>query len=158
MSTASTTMSTLTLLTMSTATTSTSTSTTTTATNTLAQSSAAALHDAGDTTLRRWLSLLNDTEAAQYYNDTRQYWPSSSEELTPWTFRHDWLESLLLCVAYLAVFMAGVLGNLVVIWIVRKTPQLRTTTNQFIVSLAAADLMVNCLCLPFTLVANLFKG
>lgn len=109
---------------------------------------------AGDQNLRRWISLLNDTQVAQFYNRTALF----GEPLTPWTLRHQAVETIVLCVAYVAIFVAGCVGNTAVIWLVMSTRQLRTTTNQFIVSLAAADLMVNCLCLPFTLVANLFKG
>lgn len=113
----------------------------------------------GDANLRRWISMLNDTQAAQFRNRTRAEWPPiADEQLTPWTLRHDAAETSILCVAYAVVFLAGCIGNTAVIWLVMRTRQLRTTTNQFIVSLAAADLMVNCLCLPFTLVANLFKG
>lgn len=102
-------------------------------------------------------SLLNETQTAiiQLYDDAL---PVDEQLLTAWTLRHGPFETAVLCVAYAVVFVVGVLGNIAVIWIVMRTPQLRTTTNQFIVSLAAADLMVNCLCLPFTLVANLFKG
>lgn len=125
---------------------------------TITPTSSSSTNAINDESLQRWLSLLNDTDAARFYNDTRPYWPPPTEDLHAGTLRHDALETGLLCVAYVIVFVAGVLGNVLVIWIVMRTPQLRTTTNLFIVSLAAADLMVNCLCVPFTLVANLFKG
>lgn len=56
------------------------------------------------------------------------------------------------------MFFVGVLGNLAVFIVVKRTPRMRTLTNQFIANLSIADLLVNVLCLPFTLAANLFPG
>lgn len=56
------------------------------------------------------------------------------------------------------MFVAGVFGNVAVFYIVKRTPRMRTLTNQFIANLAAADLLVIILCLPFTLAAVIFPG
>lgn len=61
-------------------------------------------------------------------------------------------------VAYCAISIVGIIGNLAVLAVVAKSPQMRTLTNQFIANLAVADLLVNILCVPFTLVANLYPG
>lgn len=61
-------------------------------------------------------------------------------------------------VAYCAVFIIGVLGNIAVFVVVKQTPRMHTVTNQFIANLAIADLLVNVVCLPFTLTANIFPG
>lgn len=66
----------------------------------------------------------------------------------------------LLCfsIAYCLISVVGIIGNIAVFIVVTKAPQMRTLTNQFIANLAVADLFVNILCVPFTLVANLYPG
>lgn len=54
--------------------------------------------------------------------------------------------------------MIGVIGNVAVFIVVTKSPQMRTLTNKFIGNLAVADLFVNVVCVPFTLVSNLYPG
>nr|XP_040041366.1 neuropeptide Y receptor type 2 isoform X1 [Gasterosteus aculeatus aculeatus] len=62
---------------------------------------------------------------------------------------------VILILAYSAIILFGVIGNSLVIYVVYKFKTLRTVTNFFIVNLAVADLLVNTLCLPFTLVYTL---
>lgn len=66
--------------------------------------------------------------------------------------------TVVICIAYLAVFVVGVLGNVCVVMVVASFPRMRSTTNLFIANLAIADLLVNVLCLPFTLVSNVLQG
>ncbi|XP_056135726.1 neuropeptide Y receptor type 2 [Lampris incognitus] len=63
---------------------------------------------------------------------------------------------VVLILAYSAIILFGVVGNSLVIYVVYKFRSLRTVTNFFIVNLAVADLLVNTLCLPFTLVYTLY--
>lgn len=44
------------------------------------------------------------------------------------------------------------------VMVVFKNVRMRSPTNQFIANLAIADLLVIFLCLPFTLIGNLFPG
>lgn len=60
--------------------------------------------------------------------------------------------------AYCLISMIGVVGNVAVFIVVTKSPQMRTLTNKFIGNLAVADLLVNVVCVPFTLVSNLYPG
>ncbi|XP_043918372.1 neuropeptide Y receptor type 2 isoform X2 [Protopterus annectens] len=62
---------------------------------------------------------------------------------------------IVLIVAYCTIILLGVIGNSLVIYVVIKFKTLRTVTNFFIANLALADLLVNTLCLPFTLVYTL---
>ncbi|XP_034237925.1 neuropeptide SIFamide receptor-like, partial [Thrips palmi] len=66
--------------------------------------------------------------------------------------------TVVICIAYLAVFIIGVLGNVCVVMVVASFPRMRSTTNLFIANLAIADLLVNVLCLPFTLVSNVLQA
>lgn len=61
-------------------------------------------------------------------------------------------------IAYSSISVVGIVGNVAVFIVVTKSPQMRTLTNKFIGNLALADLLVNVLCVPFTLVSNLYPG
>lgn len=71
-------------------------------------------------------------------------------------FRHSLLVTVLFCVAYVLVFVIGFLGNLLTVAVVYRLPRMRSVTNYFIVSLAIADILVLMLCLPGTLMSNIF--
>lgn len=60
--------------------------------------------------------------------------------------------------AYSVVFLLGVVGNVVVLFVVRADQRALSVTNHFIVNLALADILVCVFCLPVTLVTNLFTG
>ncbi|XP_051561107.1 neuropeptide Y receptor type 2-like [Myxocyprinus asiaticus] len=62
---------------------------------------------------------------------------------------------VVLILAYSTIILLGVVGNSLVIYVVYKFKTLRTVTNFFIANLAVADLLVNTLCLPFTLAYTL---
>ena len=61
-------------------------------------------------------------------------------------------------VAYTVVFVVGVVGNTLVVYVICRYPSMRSVTNFFIVNLAVADVLVCLFCLPFTLVSNIFTG
>ncbi|XP_006867967.1 PREDICTED: neuropeptide Y receptor type 2 [Chrysochloris asiatica] len=62
---------------------------------------------------------------------------------------------IVLILAYCSIIVLGVVGNSLVIHVVIKFKSMRTVTNYFIANLAVADLLVNTLCLPFTLTYTL---
>uniref|UniRef100_A0A4X2KVA7 Neuropeptide Y receptor type 2 n=2 Tax=Vombatus ursinus TaxID=29139 RepID=A0A4X2KVA7_VOMUR len=62
---------------------------------------------------------------------------------------------VVLILAYCTIILLGVIGNALVIHVVIKFKSMRTVTNFFIANLAVADLLVNTLCLPFTLTYTL---
>lgn len=64
----------------------------------------------------------------------------------------------LLTVAYVIVFVLGVVNNSLVVAVIYLNPQLRTVTNYFLANLAIADILVSILVLPITLLSNLFTG
>ncbi|CAL8355789.1 unnamed protein product [Merluccius merluccius] len=60
-----------------------------------------------------------------------------------------------LIMAYSLIILLGLLGNALVIYMILRYKNMRTVTNFFIANLALADLLVDTLCLPFTLVYTL---
>ncbi|XP_058055949.1 neuropeptide SIFamide receptor-like [Anopheles bellator] len=80
-------------------------------------------------------------------------------EMDPaYQLRYSMLGAVLLSGAYALVFIVGLLGNISVVIVVKKSTMMRSPTNRFIVNLAYADLLVNILCLPFTLIGNLYPA
>lgn len=71
-------------------------------------------------------------------------------------YRHSGVMTAVYCVAYLLVFIVGLVGNCFVIAVVYRSPRMRTVTNFFIVNLAVADILVIVFCLPATLMSNIF--
>lgn len=51
--------------------------------------------------------------------------------------------------------LCAIVGNMLVIWVVKLNPSLRTTTFYFIVSLALADIAVGVLVVPLAIVVSL---
>ena len=74
--------------------------------------------------------------------------------LTP--LRHSKWTVFVLMVAYSLALIAGLVGNIFVVAIVIKDPKMRTVTNFFLLNLAVADLLVLTVCLPLTLVSNIY--
>lgn len=71
-------------------------------------------------------------------------------------YRHNASLTAVYCVAYIIVFIVGLIGNSFVIAVVLRSPRMRTVTNFFIVNLAVADILVIVFCLPATLMSNIF--
>ena len=101
------------------------------------------------------------TSGLELYNNTNfsETAKITMEELvlaaaTP--LRHPIWTVVLLVAAYMAVLIVGLVGNIFVVAIVLKTPKMRTVTNYFILNLAIADLLVLTVCLPPTLVSNIY--
>ena len=70
-------------------------------------------------------------------------------------YRHSIAMTAIYCIAYMLVFVIGLIGNSFVIAVVYRSPRMRTVTNFFIVNLAVADVLVIVFCLPATLVGNI---
>ena len=51
--------------------------------------------------------------------------------------------------------LCAIVGNVLVIWVVKLNPSLQTTTFYFIVSLALADIAVGVLVMPLAIVISL---
>ncbi|KAG8252587.1 neuropeptide SIFamide receptor-like [Homalodisca vitripennis] len=73
-------------------------------------------------------------------------------------FRYPVTVTVCLCFAYMTVFLVGIVGNSFVVMVVYRSPKMRSSTNLFIANLACADLLVNIICLPFTLVSNIMSA
>jgi neuropeptide Y receptor len=56
---------------------------------------------------------------------------------------------------YILITVTAVGGNGIVCFLVFRYPKMRTVTNFFIVNLAIGDILMACLCIPFTFVSNL---
>ncbi|KAJ3585768.1 hypothetical protein NHX12_014486 [Muraenolepis orangiensis] len=61
-------------------------------------------------------------------------------------------------VLYSLIFLLSILGNSLIIAVLLRNRQMRTVTNLFLLSLAASDLMLSLVCVPFTLIPNLMRN
>ncbi len=50
------------------------------------------------------------------------------------------------------IFLVGILGNLVVMFIILRNRDMRNATNMCLLSLSAADMLVLCVCMPSALI------
>lgn len=71
-------------------------------------------------------------------------------------YRHSPAMTAVYCFAYTMVFLVGLVGNLLVVSVVCRSPRMRNVTNYFIVNLALADILVLVFCLPATLLSNIY--
>ncbi len=55
-------------------------------------------------------------------------------------------------VAYVVIFLIGIIGNTVVVIVISKNLEMRTPTNWLLVNLSVADLLVLLFCMPPALV------
>ena len=60
--------------------------------------------------------------------------------------------------AYLVVFILGVVNNSLVVSVIIRNPAMRNVTNYFLGNLALADILVSVIVLPFTLMSQIFTG
>lgn len=88
-------------------------------------------------------SLISAAAATKSYNDSVLRWEQLDGSVD-FTFdplyRHSLAMSIVYCVAYILVFLVGLVGNSFVIAVVLRAPRMRTVTNYFIVNLVGGPL------------------
>ena len=90
----------------------------------------------------------NDSDIEHYYEDF----------VTDDPFRHPLYMRVIYSVAYITIMIVAIVGNSMVVAVVYRNQSMHTVTNYFIVNLAIADIMVALICLPMTLLVNMYKG
>src|SRR5699024_369397 len=102
------------------------------------------------------------SDASTNLSQTNLNW-SSAHHLSIWRYSPLW--TIVLCIAYLVVFILGLVGNLSVLWVIfilrRSSRHSMFATcnkvfNGLIGNLALSDLLVLIFCLPATLISNIF--
>ncbi len=73
-------------------------------------------------------------------------------------FLHKQTETAILICLYSIVFTVGLIGNVLVIYVFTKDRKMRTVTNSFLVNLAVCDLMVVCMCMPFSVALEIYAN
>ncbi|XP_066304682.1 neuropeptide FF receptor 2-like [Branchiostoma lanceolatum] len=61
-------------------------------------------------------------------------------------------------VGYVITFMATMIGNSIVCYVILKIPHMRNVTNYFVFNLAVSDMLSAIFCMPFTLVDHIIRG
>lgn len=80
----------------------------------------------------------------------------SDEEYIDMIRDYIWPDNFEWCIIamYVVVFIVGVIGNGLVIYVVWSDRRMRTVTNLFIVNLSVADFLVVVVCLPPTVLGD----
>lgn len=99
---------------------------------------------------------MEESQVHGLFNASKTTNLSTIEQAPDRLYRHSMAMSAVYCVAYVVVFVVGLIGNSFVIAVVYRSPRMRTVTNFFIVNLAVADVLVIVFCLPATLMSNIF--
>lgn len=72
--------------------------------------------------------------------------------------RHPIYMVVIYSLAYTTIMLFAIVGNVMVVAVVVRNQGMHTVTNYFIVNLAIADIMVALICLPMTLLSNIYTG
>ena len=64
---------------------------------------------------------------------------------------------IIVTVLYGLMFVAGVIGNIMVIFVVTKNRAMRNSTNMFLTNLSVSDLLVIVICMPSSLLEFYMK-
>lgn len=99
-------------------------------------------------------TLTNISLSPQWVDQTTT--ASTATTLTDFITSLQVYEIFLILVAF-CIFVVGILGNLLVVFVVVSNSHMRTITNMFIVNLAIGDLMVTIICLPPSILTD-FTG
>ena len=101
-----------------------------------------------------------DADLSDYDIDPSFYYPSDEllKDLHATFFMHKQTETAILIALYSIVFVVGFIGNSLVIYIFTKNRKMRTVTNSFLVNLAVCDLLVVCMCMPFSVAFEIYAN
>ena len=101
------------------------------------------------------------------YNDSEVPFPSGGmsgwidkllDDMRKGFFMHNYLPTTILIGLYCVTFLLGLMGNLLVIIVFARNRKMRTVTNSFLVNLAVCDLMVVCVCMPFSVAVEIYSS
>ncbi|XP_050422351.1 neuropeptide SIFamide receptor-like [Adelges cooleyi] len=86
------------------------------------------------------------------------FWNAHVDSWSQEQMKYSVAFTVAMCFAYTVVFVLGFAGNMSVVLVVYKNVRMRSSpTNIFIVNLAVADLLVNVLCVPLTLISSITR-
>ena len=82
---------------------------------------------------------------------------NTTEELPDDITQEVWLRGILITF-YIVIFIVGISGNLLVVFVVVRNKSMQTITNIFITNLAVSDIMMCLLAVPFTPLSAFLKS
>ncbi|XP_043190446.1 cholecystokinin receptor type A-like [Amphibalanus amphitrite] len=86
-------------------------------------------------------------DAYNFSDDNLDFWEMENPEemLRPWVINEYFIPTV---ITHSVTFLIGVIGNLVVVFVMAGDRKSRTATNMFLVSLSLADLLLLSVCAP----------
>nr|QZA87402.1 neuropeptide Y receptor [Haliotis discus hannai] len=89
------------------------------------------------------------TQQAPRYESVSPYYPLMDPEDNQQVMRLTWL-MVLFIILYCIIFLLGITGNSLVVYVVLRNKAMQTITNIFITNLAVSDILIALLAVPFT--------
>lgn len=91
---------------------------------------------------------------------TTSSWQTSNDVMRPYAndVMSDVTLRVVIVVVYCVIFVVGISGNLLVVYVVVRNPSMQTITNVFIANLAASDILMCLLAAPFTPLSGLLRS
>lgn len=93
-----------------------------------------------------------------YDYDTQWITQDVLDEVRRTFMTYDQLPIIILIILYSVTFLLGLIGNLMVIIVFARNRKMRTVTHSFLVNLAVCDLMVVCMCMPFSVAFEIYAN
>jgi hypothetical protein len=113
--------------------------------------------DGDESLLPEYFSELPDDVSAQNYTDENTTGPGDGDSLEHEDVMKSTLLRIVFVTLYAIIFVLGVSGNSLVVYVVWSNPSMRSITNVFIANLAASDIMMCLLAVPFTPISGLLS-
>jgi hypothetical protein len=113
--------------------------------------------DGDESLLPEYFSELPDDVSAQNYTDENTTGPGDGDSLEHEDVMKSTLLRIVFVTLYAIIFVLGVSGNSLVVHVVWRNKSLQTITNIFIANLAASDVMMCLLAVPFTPISGLLS-
>lgn len=84
-------------------------------------------------------------------------WKHVIEDFKQTQFTLNEPTTIILMILYVPIFLTSLVGNILVLLVIVPNQRMWTVTNNFLVNLAVADLLVTVLCMPMTLAGKVYK-
>ncbi|CAG2115351.1 unnamed protein product [Medioppia subpectinata] len=99
--------------------------------------------------------LLNSTSSSDVTTSFSSVTAQKTNDSNDYHFKTNNVFEVVMYVMYTIIWLAAILGNGFIIYIVFRYKRMQTVTNLFILNLAVGDILMAALCIPFTFVSNL---
>lgn len=100
-------------------------------------------------------AMVDNTEMTQITSESSLVFEMQNSSARNYSYPEDVITSnvtvqIVFCAFYIIIFVLGIFGNVLVVFVVGRNRQMHTVTNLFIANLALSDVLLCVLAVPFT--------